>query len=256
MTVNKKLGKIRGVRSLIFLISLFTGFSSCAEAKLRVAVIDSGFGSMDQIDYTSGKFKNSQKLCEEGHRDFTGHKLVNSVPVDGSSVKHGTNIVGVIDQNSATPDFCVIVIKYYHEGISGEAAVRASVRSIRYANEMGADVINYSGGGTEPNEEEKVEVKKFLDRGGVFVAAAGNNHNQIGSKYNTYYPAMYDPRIIVVGNKTAKGNRSPSSNYGPPVNHWEVGENIEGYGIKLTGTSQATAVTTGKMLYKLAKGTK
>lgn len=59
---------------------------------------------------------------------------------------------------------------------------------------------------------------------------------------------MYDKRIVVVGNKDSFGTRIKSSNYGKLVNRWEIGENQEAYGITLTGTSQATAVATGKLI--------
>ena len=222
---------------------------------MKVAVIDSGFGSTDEINYVTGGFRYGSHLCKEGHRDFSGqNRYVKSIPVEGSKYRHGTNIVGVIDATAPNSNYCVVVIKYFHEGIGGEQTVDASVKSIRYANEIGAEIINYSGGGKEPSNEEKIEVKKFLDRGGIFIAAAGNEREQIGVNGKGYYPAMYDPRIIVVGNKTKSGKISYSSNYGRPVKHWEVGENIEGYGITLTGTSQATAVTTGKLLKIIAKG--
>ena len=95
---------------------------------------------------------------------------------------------------------------------------------------------------------EKAAVKRFLDHSGKIIAAAGNEHASLELAENAYFPALYDKRIIVVGNNTKDGVRSNSSNYGEPVTRWEVGEDVEAYGIVMTGTSQATAVATGKII--------
>jgi len=59
---------------------------------------------------------------------------------------------------------------------------------------------------------------------------------------------MYDPRIIVVGNKNEDGTPHYASSYGSSVKYWENGVNVVAFGIKLTGSSQATAIETGKIV--------
>ena len=69
---------------------------------------------------------------------------------------------------------------------------------------------------------------------------------------------MYDKRIYIVGNLVKKDSRSiaNTSNYGEPVNTWEVGTNVlsrlpgKSFGF-MTGTSQATAVKTGKIVREM-----
>jgi hypothetical protein len=125
--------------------------------------------------------------------------------------------------------------------------LRATIEALKEANNLGVQYINYSGGGADPSDDERREVLKFLNHGGIFVAAAGNDGKLLGKEL-TYYPAMYDPRIVVVGGKDEQGNCMSYSNYGPFVNRWEIGVNVVGYGISMSGTSQATAVATGKLV--------
>ena len=73
-----------------------------------------------------------------------------------------------------------------------------------------------------------------------------------------YYPAMHDLRIYVVGNITKDNTIVTSSNRGKGVNSWEVGYQVlsrlpgQSYGY-LTGTSQATAIKTGKLVREMLK---
>jgi subtilisin family serine protease len=210
---------------------------SCHYGPIRIGVIDTGFDT---------RIKDAH-LCPDGHKDFSIDNSPSAIPFDLNG--HGTNIVGVINKFSKNgPAYCIVIIKYYSSKASGSQNMAASVKALEYANTVNLDVINYSGGGNEPAEDEKFAVMKFLNSGGILIAAAGNDGKSLDNKKITYYPAMYDPRIKVVGNLLENGKKNPSSNFGSVVKHWEIGTNQEGYGTKMTGTSQATAVFTGKTI--------
>lgn len=242
------------------------------EKQIVVAVIDTGFG------WNKAK---SSKLCPTGHKDFTVQQenstelgTKDPVPVDKHS--HGTNVVGLIEKYAGDTDYCIVVLKYYITGQSGVQNLANTVKAIKYATTIKANFVNYSGGGVDRSEDEMSAVKAYIDAGGTFVAAAGNESSDIAVK--PYYPAQDDDRAIVVGNarKTTKeeieelkripaeerppiepvtvanyfGLAIPSrqSNHGIRVNRWEFGEDVEAYGISLTGTSQAAAIATGKII--------
>jgi len=196
------------------------------------------------------------KLCQYGHKDFTEenentYRYGTKTPVPYDNDGHGTNVIGLIGKYAgANVDYCIVVIKYYSSKQSGTQNQEAEVKSLEYANYIKADIINYSGGGYNKSLREEVTIKSFLNRGGKFIAAAGNDRLNIDYRENAYYPAVLDSRIVVVGNKNANGLPSGTSNYGSRVNVWEYGNNQVGYGINSSGTSQATAVTTGKILSK------
>lgn len=223
--------------------------SVCKTKPVVIAVIDTGFGF-----HGSGHYAH---LCQYGHKDFTGDQKYDSsyntkvlVPEDIHSAGHGTNIVGIIEREASkgSAPFCVVVLKYYAETESGDNNLRRSIAAIKYATDIHVDYINYSGGGYLENYEESKAVTAFLNSGGKFIAAAGNDHLELKNKVLGYYPGMADTRTIIVGNKRINDVASRTSNYGAPVNRWEVGENISAYDITLTGTSQATAVATGKIV--------
>ncbi len=215
-----------------------------ATKPIIVAVIDTGFGYKG--------LGTKAKLCKQGHKNFTSDldmapNLNTEDPVPMDYHGHGTNIVGIIDRyaNWSTYEYCIVIVKYYSPGF-GDDNLKNTVKAIKYATAIGADFINYSGGGKDRSQDEVDAIQSFLNNGGTVVAAAGNEGADL--KLTPFYPALADDRIIVVGNLGFDGNKAPSSNYGEKVDIWERGTSIEGFGLIMTGTSQAAAVVTGKMI--------
>jgi hypothetical protein len=216
--------------------------STCARVP-TVAVIDTGF--------TFSPHTVGAKLCRFGHKDFTtfGQTIKPSgfndpVPVDNHG--HGTNVAGVIQANAGDAEFCIVIIKYYDPKAIANDNLKNTVKAIKYATNIGVKYINYSGGGTDMSVEERDAVKAFLDKGGQFIAAAGNEKADLSIQ--PYYPAMDDKRIVVVGSKEKDGSVSRYSNHGKQVTQWEYGSGVVGFGILMSGTSQAAAIATGKII--------
>ena len=213
---------------------------------LVVAVIDTG------VD------KSVSHLCKMGHRDFvktvvpfaSGDPLVD---VHG----HGTHIAGLIAQNAGSGDYCIVSLRYYRAQANDN--LLSMKEALKYAIAIKADVINISAGGNDPDLEEKALIKRALDQHITVVTAAGNDHNNLDVSCR-YYPACYDKREVVVGNLEItydsgkyRARIADTSNYGSPINRWEVGtnclSNLPGGGKgRMSGTSQAAAVATGKIV--------
>lgn len=213
---------------------------------LTIAVIDTGFGYQGKGDATH--------LCKFGHKNFSKDtEMANGIPVDHHG--HGTNIAGIIDRFAVNGrPYCIVIIKYYDPKFIKDDNLEHEIDALQYAININADVINFSGGGTGENAKEKKLVRAYLDKGGIFFAAAGNEHADISKQ--PYYPAMSDPRVISVGNVNRQGKIVASSNFGAKVSCFEMGENVIGNDIVMTGTSQATAVATGKFIAGKPCGTK
>lgn len=220
---------------------------TCKEEPIKVAVIDTGF------DFGGQPIRGAH-LCNYGHEDFTNgetmkhDKIWSTVPLD--TLGHGTNIIGLINKYAGNANYCIVILKFwksdedtYGENLSNE------VKAIEYATAIKADIINISEGGVNYREIESNAVSEFLDTGGIVVAAAGNNNKDLSIL--PFYPAMCDSRVIVVGSLNKRGVKSHTSNYGAAVKSWEIGEHQEVYGLTMTGTSQAAAIHTGKMLAHL-----
>lgn len=222
---------------------LFLLCSTVAEAKMTVAVIDTGLDKSVVDLYSEPNDSWYEKgICKYGHKSFA-----NSLYDDNG---HGTNISGLIHKYAEGADYCQVIITYYepHSDYNAENMIKA----IEHAVNIKVDVINISGGGIEGIPEEKAAIKRALDAGIVVITAAGNE----GKSYDEqgYYPALYYPEIIVVGSKNRAGDRLPSSNYSnkKEIDYYENGfEEVGVYGRPLTGTSQATAIRTGKEIRRI-----
>jgi len=238
---------------LCILIELFfnsISYAKCSDKPIVIAVVDTGFGYKDA--------GNEAHLCKHGHRDFTYEQKfyhhpnsIDPVPLDTQG--HGTNIVGIIETYTKLTrvNYCIMILKYNEGSWIGNNNMINTVNSFNYATNMGVDYINYSSGGQEPNESEKVAVLRFLDQGGRMVVAAGNDNLNLDLFQNGFYPAKYDRRLVVVGSLDYNGNKLLSSNFGSIVNRWELGLLVTAYGVTMSGTSQATAIATGKLVSKI-----
>lgn len=240
------------MKKLLLVFSAFVTFSFSAYAEqcnldpIKIAVVDTGFGYNFH-----GK---GAKLCNTGHKDFSGVNAFtepnfSSVRVPLDIQGHGTNIVGIIESyvRKAHVNYCIVILKF-ESGYTSYNGLHATVEAFKYATKFKFPYINYSAGGSMPSGDERKAVKDYLDHGGTMIVAAGNSGVNLDDKGNGEYPAQYDKRIIVVGNLLSNGKKAPLSNYGSCVNRWEVGMNVEGYGVVMSGTSQATATATGKIV--------
>lgn len=213
-----------------------------------IAVVDTGFGGDE-----SWIGQEQAHLCKFGHKDFTEGKVaveqfgtIDSVPVDDHG--HGTHIAGLVDfyARQTNDSYCLVILKYYDPKADDKENLVRTVEAIEYARRIKADFINYSGGGIQRSAAEEEAIKAYIDSGGTFVAAAGNESSNIDIFH--YYPAQEDDRIIVVGNGKDEKHKGYKSNYGTRVNRWEVGSNVKMYNHYMTGTSQSTAIATGKIV--------
>lgn len=220
--------------------------AKCSDKPVRIAVVDTGFGWNSSV--------SEARLCKSGHKDFSGENTfttpnITKIPVPLDNHGHGTNIVGIIEEyaKKAHINYCIIIIKYHSDKFTFNN-LSATVKSFNYAFEIKADFVNYSSGGNEAYYQEREAVERYLNAGGVLVAAAGNESLNLDDPHAGYYPAKYDRRIIVVGSLDDHGKKLLSSNYGSIVNRWELGLHVTGYGLSMSGTSQATAIATGKLV--------
>ncbi|MEZ4750553.1 MAG: S8 family serine peptidase [Bdellovibrionota bacterium] len=171
---------------------------------------------------------------------------------------HGTHIAGIIASAAANgagvsgvcPNVSIMALKYYDNSVLGYNNLQNTVKAIEYAIRNGAQIINYSGGGSDPAPIEAMAVKKAGEKGILFVAASGNDGRN--NDWMPYYPASYElDNIISVASVDQANKLLSSSNYGKKT----VDMAAPGLGIlstlpssrfgTMSGTSQATAFVTG-----------
>jgi len=221
------------MRFLLSFLIFFSNFGQLGYATgpksnkkpLKVAVIDTGLN----IDYME-----QTPLCDSGHKDFTGEGLND---IHG----HGSNVTGLIVNTASISGYCIIVIKAY--GFKNGKSDFIT-QALNYVATLGVNVINISGGGKGHQPSEYLAIKKLLNQKVTIIVAAGNMDMDLNHNCN-YYPACYDKRIYVIG------STSGESNHGTMVDTVINGTNKEAFGVRMSGTSQSTAIFTGQML-KLA----
>ena len=227
-----------------------------------VAVIDTGIDPNHKSLSTNIWHDTAEKKPE-----IFGWNFVSDQPNPNDEHGHGTHVAGIIgaitDSTSGVSGVAhrvsIMPVKYYSDANPGAVNLKNTIKAINYAVEHGARIINYSGGGPEFSEDEYLAIKRAESKGILFVAAAGNEHQNTDQTENYYYPSAYRlSNIISVAATDIHNNLLASSNWGKNVDVGAPGENIFStlpggkYGY-MTGTSQATAFVTGLAALLLAK---
>ena len=222
-----------------FLVCAFLAPALASEPH-RIVVLDSGFNVTPE----------DVPLCPTGHADFTGTGMRDTVP-------HGTNVAALIAQQVRGLQACIIVVKVLknHDG----NAHRPYLDGLKHALRTGAKTWNMSLVGGAAIPEETRLLSQALDQGVTIFVAAGNGE-AVRSGYSVVvkpinldqrceaFPACADPRLRVVS-----AYDLTRANFGKIVDIWESGLRKVGGGLSLSGTSQATAIATGKYVRNLLK---
>jgi subtilisin family serine protease len=185
---------------------------------------------------------------------------------------HGTHVTSLIVGGAGTmrkdgevhfsslvcPEVRVIACKFYDPKAITKINLDNSIACFQKALELNVDIVNYSAGGPDSLEEERLAIEKLQENDIILVTAAGNEGSDL--KIYPYYPANYQLKnMVIVGalglppNKFNAYQRFKSSNFGIFGMYWEIGEAVLGYNHLnkpqyMTGTSQATALATNRIL--------
>jgi thermitase len=214
-----------------------TGDRSTWGRGVAVAVLDTGVTAHPSLNQT----------------EVTHYDLVN----DGQEPNgHGTAMASLIagngeDEGGAAPSSRLLDIRVA-DG-KGESNTALVAQAIMQAVDQGARVINISLGTTGDSAVLRKAVAYAIQRGVVIVAAAGNEQQT-----TLAYPAGYEG-VISVGAMDAEGVQAYFSNSGATLTISAPGVGIvsaysNGRTVIGSGTSQATAITTGVVATLLGRG--
>lgn len=216
----------------------FSAFAHAADFRTHIAVVDTGVN-------TPWQYMNY--LCDdESHLDLTGKGFEDKYG-------HGTSIAGILAKSIDNKKQCLQIIKWVHDEVdldhfnkmdTSEASAymgKAMAQVLKYK----AKYLNLSYGGPYELLGEYKGIIELLKAGTIIAVAAGNNSENLDIACK-YYPACYNLKhknYHVVGNLG-----SNSTNFGKRVTDWANGNEVQAWGTKMTGTSQATAVYLGGLI--------
>jgi subtilisin family serine protease/Tol biopolymer transport system component len=197
-----------------------------------VAVIDTGILYTHE-DLAANMWTNTAELNGLPGVDDDGNGYIDDIhginaitgsgdPLDDN--RHGTHCAGTIGGvgDNATGvtgvawNVQLMACKFLGAGGSGSSS--DAVDCVMYAVRNGAAVLSNSWGGGSYNAALEEAIGQAAMADAIFVAAAGNNGQNIDPA--PYYPVAYpEPNIIGVASYDRAGNRSGFSNYGPATIH-------------------------------------
>lgn len=171
---------------------------------------------------------------------------------------HGTHIAGIIltelKKLKIENQFRFQILKYFDSETPSLGLLRASNRSFEYAVINGTQLVNYSGGGYEPNKDEEKWIQLLKQKHIPLIAAVGNQN--VNTDLNPFFPASYNhENIFAIGAADQTQVAADFSNYGNRfLDFISPGVKIESFGLngtktKLSGTSQSTATATALIAY-------
>ncbi len=200
---------------------------------------------------SAGRDKASNGVDDDGNGyidDVHGWNFVNHSAQFSDQHGHGTHIAGII--SSVAPQAQQMILKYYDARSSAEENVVHSLQAFRYAIQMHAQIINFSGGGPGSSRQEEALLKLAEENNILLVAAAGNDG--VDTDKNPYFPADYKLSNILSVTALNSALKIPEyANFGAlSVSVAAPGDNIlstlpNGLSGEMSGTSQATAFVSG-----------
>ena len=208
---------------------------------LKVMVLDTGVDSSNPflVKYIPNKYLNNDNSTDEHG--------------------HGSHIMGILSLKACSNVQLIPCKAFDYRIINtfGNGKDR-TIDCLNLALEYKVDIINYSGGGNERGSFEFNLLNKLDKLGVKIITAAGNNGKNLDIKENYYYPASYRLKnLIIVGNIDKNHIINSNSNYGKNV-IYEIGMDVRSFDNKgnlvyMSGTSQATAVHTSKLIEEFCK---
>lgn len=225
------------------------GLDSQGRSKSVNGVDDDGNGYIDDVhgvDFTRPGRQVGLAPDRDGHGTHIAHLILQQAEaVMRSPASQGAEV------HQRRP-VRLMVLKYYSVLSSGEKNLERSNRALAYALDNGAQVVNFSGGGRVPDEQERRLLLSARKKGVVVVAAAGNEG--LNTDRQGFYPASYGfPHVLSVAALGEDSHLFRMSNYSSTqlmvaAPGEKVMGPVPGGQAKMTGTSQATAITTGVLV--------
>ncbi|NBX75355.1 MAG: hypothetical protein EBQ92_02285 [Proteobacteria bacterium] len=191
--------------------------------------------------------------------DVHGYDFFNNDNDPMDDMGHGTHVAGTIGASGNNGigitglNWNVGIVPLKFIGADGSGSEADAVKAIEYATMMDIPITNNSWGGLGYNQVLKEAIRAYGEKGGLFVAAAGNN--SVDNDVVNCFPANYElDNIISVAAVDNQDNKPAFSNWGsqkvhiaaPGVDILSLAVSGSGETLaRMSGTSMAAPHVTG-----------
>lgn len=236
-----------------------------------VGVIDTGINYNDRdlapnMWINFAELHGSPNVDDDGNGyndDIHGYDFANNdgQPMDDND--HGSHCAGIIGA-AGNNEYGVVGVNWSVKLMAlkfldkaGNGDLEAALKAIDYAIDQKVDVLNASWGGRGFSQALQESLERAEKAGILFVAAAGNDHNN--NDLQDFYPANYKVgNIVTVAAIDDKGYLAEFSNFGKNTVHLAApGVDILSTGksqaVKMSGTSMAAPFVSGVAALLLAR---
>lgn len=238
---------------------------AAAGVVVKVAVVDNGFRlshkTIRDFIYTNTGETPANFQDDDGNGytdDMHGWDMsdndndVSVRPGKENRFYHGTYIAGIIASifqrcygDSAFRHLQIIPVKVLSDHAEN-SYFKDGYKGIRYATDLGADIICCAWSGGDPSDEEKRILNTAISKGIMIIGAAGNFYTEKADAPSSF------PGVFCVASLDTLLKKSKYSNYGMRIDIAAPGDSVYGphpaadnaY-IHENGTSPASAIITG-----------
>lgn len=216
---------------VIIPLLLMAGISHAQENRIKIAVVDTGIHKSQTL---------RPYMCKSGVKNMTKYEK-------SDAHGHGSHIVHIIGSRIDVKKYCIVSYKvYHHPNVYSNNDMQVMTDSLKALKDIEKNDYKYvnismSGG---YNSTEYFTFKRLTRRGVKISVAAGNDSVTFTKKKCEIYPACYKIKsnfYVVSAKDTIRSNKG-----------WftikERGKDILSYGGTMSGSSQATAIWTSKLI--------
>ncbi len=184
--------------------------------RVRVGVLDTGIHG----EFSFGDFIPHEDLADNMENELMKSFILNDTVKDWDG--HGTHVAGIIGA-VGNNEIGVAGVNWTYATLVPMKVIgggsSATIEALKYARNNGIPIVNmsfvYRNATTEELQALKEEIETFGNFGGLVVAGAANDRNDID--FEPLYPASYArelDNVITVANSDQGDNKSDSSSYG------------------------------------------
>lgn len=212
---------------IIMPLLLMTGISHAKELRTKIAVIDTG---------VSKSQATKSYMCDNGVKNMT---IYENSDFNG----HGSHIAHIIGSRINAKKFCIVSYKVYHNRTTIDVLYN-TLKALKDIAKNSYKYVNISmSGGYSALEFDYLEK---LTKNGVKVSVAAGNDGKDLDKVCDVFPACYkkfmnDNYYVVSARDLKKSNKGKFTIK-------EKGKDVMSYGGVMSGSSQATAIWTSKLI--------